>query len=58
VNFIPLLHRDEDVMDTREETPCGDEITNRTQGGREENEGTGNDEKISEEKDMSAGQKV
>jgi hypothetical protein len=57
VNFVPLLHRDED-MDTREEMPCGDEITNRTQGGHEEKEGTGNDEKISEEKDMSAAQKV
>lgn len=45
-------------MDTREDMPCGDEITNRTQGGHEENEGTGHDEKISEEKDVSAGQKV
>jgi hypothetical protein len=53
-----LLHRDDDVMDTKEETPCGAEVTNRIRGGCEDREGTGNDEKISEEKDMSAGQKV
>ncbi|PNF25535.1 hypothetical protein B7P43_G05199 [Cryptotermes secundus] len=50
-------HVDEDVMDTREDMPCVNEITNRTQGGHEENEGTSHDEKISEEKDVSAGQK-
>jgi hypothetical protein len=53
-----LLHRDEDVTDMNEEMPCGAEITNRTQVESEEKEGTGNDEKMSDEKNMSVGQKV
>jgi hypothetical protein len=41
-----------------QEGPCGAEITNRTRGGSEEKKGSGNDEKISKEKDVSAEQKV
>lgn len=46
------------MTDMNEEMPCEAEITNRTQDGSEEKEGTDNSEKISEEKDMSLGQKV
>jgi hypothetical protein len=51
-----VLHRDEDVTDMNEEMPCGAEI-NRTDES-EEKEGTDNNERISDEKDMSLGQKV
>jgi hypothetical protein len=37
---------------------CGSDVTSGIPGGSEEVKGTGNDENISEDKDMSAGQKV
>jgi hypothetical protein len=57
-DFVPVFHRHEDMMDTKEEIPYGSEIANTTQGGSEEKEGACNDEKISEEKDMPGGLKV
>ena len=52
-----VLCREVDTMRLKEEQTCVSE-TSGVQSGSEEKKGTVNDEKTSEEKDMSAGQKV